>query len=472
MYHEEKKKRQNLKVIISEAIMVLAVVVTVVVLGFIVSGYWINSDFEVERQGMLQINSSPSGAYIDIDGETSSWLQRTNTSKVISSGEHTVTLKKDGYDTWSKTINVKEGLLYRLHYPRLFLENRTAEKMLNVTGSTSATISPDKKTLIVLNNTTKWSYINLDNDKPTAEVVDVSKLFSGVSLAENASAGLLNEEIISLDWDYDGSHLLVHAKTDDVIEWVLLDIKNVSKSINLTKEFSNDFDQVKILDNSSSNLLAIYEGGLRKIDVASRQISAVMAEDVVNFDHFENEVVFLARSDEEDKKNGEYYIGYFKVGDEEITKLESTDNLSKVVISKFYDEKYITVLTNDKVSLYKQNDYSLVNEYELSFAPERMKVGHNGEFITMYSNSQIATLDMEASLVREWNIDGKEFGWIDNDAIYSIAEGELIVYDYDGYNRRVLAKNVSSHYPASVTANKWLYYFSDEKLMREWIVEH
>ena len=453
--------------------MVLAVVVTVVVLGFIVSGYWINSDFEVERQGMLQINSSPSGAYIDIDGETSSWLQRTNTSKVISSGEHTVTLKKDGYDTWSKTINVKEGLLYRLHYPRLFLENRTAEKMLNVTGSTSATISPDKKTLIVLNNTTKWSYINLDNDKPTAEVVDVSKLFSGVSLAENASAaGLLNEEIISLDWDYDGSHLLVHAKTDDVIEWVLLDIKNVSKSINLTKEFSNDFDQVKILDNSSSNLLAIYEGGLRKIDVASRQISAVMAEDVVNFDHFENEVVFLARSDEEDKKNGEYYIGYFKVGDEEITKLESTDNLSKVVISKFYDEKYITVLTNDKVSLYKQNDYSLVNEYELSFAPERMKVGHNGEFITMYSNSQIATLDMEASLVREWNIDGKEFGWIDNDAIYSIAEGELIVYDYDGYNRRVLAKNVSSHYPASVTANKWLYYFSDEKLMREWIVEH
>ena len=452
--------------------MVLAVVVTVVVLGFIVSGYWINSDFEVERQGMLQINSSPSGAYIDIDGETSSWLQRTNTSKVISSGEHTVTLKKDGYDTWSKTINVKEGLLYRLHYPRLFLENRTAEKMLNVTGSTSATISPDKKTLIVLNNTTKWSYINLDNDKPTAEVVDVSKLFSGVSLAENASAGLLNEEIISLDWDYDGSHLLVHAKTDDVIEWVLLDIKNVSKSINLTKEFSNDFDQVKILDNSSSNLLAIYEGGLRKIDVASRQISAVMAEDVVNFDHFENEVVFLARSDEEDKKNGEYYIGYFKVGDEEITKLESTDNLSKVVISKFYDEKYITVLTNDKVSLYKQNDYSLVNEYELSFAPERMKVGHNGEFITMYSNSQIATLDMEASLVREWNIDGKEFGWIDNDAMYSIAEGELIVYDYDGYNRRVLAKNVSSHYPASVTANKWLYYFSDEKLMREWIVEH
>ena len=472
MYQEEKKKRQNLKVIISEAIMVLAVVVTVVILGFVVSGYWINSDFQVERQGMLQISSSPTGAYIDIDGETSSWFQRTNTSKVLSTGEHAVTLKKDGYDTWTKTINIKEGLLYRLHYPRLFFEDRTPEKMFSTTGTTSATISPDKKSLVLLNNTTKWSYVNLDNDKPTAESINIAEFFSGVSLAENASAGLLNEEIINLDWDYDGSHLLIQAKNNDITEWVLLDVRNIAKSINLTKEFNDSFSQVKILDNSANNLLVVHDGGLRKIDVSSRQISAVMAENVVNFDHYENELVFLAKNDEKHKKKGEYYIGYLKVGSDEIKELESSNKLAQVVISKFYDEKYITTLTENKVSLYKQDDFSLVNEYELSFSPEKIEVGHNGEFITMNTSSQIATLDMEAGLTREWKIDGEKFGWIDNDAMYSVADGELIIYDYDGYNRRVLAKNVSSHYPASVTANKWLYYFSDDKLMREWIVEH
>ena len=44
---EKQKKRQSLRVIISEIIMVLAVIATVTVLAFIVSGYWINSDFEL-----------------------------------------------------------------------------------------------------------------------------------------------------------------------------------------------------------------------------------------------------------------------------------------------------------------------------------------------------------------------------------------------------------------------------------------
>ena len=99
------KRRQSLRVIVSEAIMVIAVVMTVVVLAFMVSGYWLNSDFKVERQGLLQISSIPTGADIYIDG-SSSWLQRTNTSKVLPVGEHTISLSKEGYDSWSKTIYV------------------------------------------------------------------------------------------------------------------------------------------------------------------------------------------------------------------------------------------------------------------------------------------------------------------------------------------------------------------------------
>ena len=100
-----------------------------------------------------------------------------------------------------------------------------------------------------------------------------------------------------------------------------------------------------------------------------------------------------------------------------------------------------------------------------------MEVGHNGEFITMYSGTQLATLDMEASLVREWSVDGDNFGWLDNDMIYSVANGELFVYDFDGLNRRNIAKNVSSHFPVTVTDDKWLYYVSDGNLMREKIVK-
>lgn len=464
---ERAKRRQSAKIIISETIMVLAVVITVTILAFIVSGYWLNSDFKVERNGLLQISSVPTGADIYIDGD-SSWLQRTNTSKVLSSGEHTVKLTKDGYDSWQKTINISEGLLYRIHYPRLFLQNRTPESLLDVTGTTLATTSPDHNSLILINNTTEWSFINLDSDEIKPEPINISQIFSSVSLAPEATTGLFTGTVQDIKWDYDGTHALFKISNTDVTEWVLLDVKDPAKSINLTREFGANFNEIQILDNSSNNLLAIRNGNLHKIDVSGKSISAVLAENVTNFDHYNNEVVFSATTTSETPVN---YIGFLKLGDDKITTLEETDSPALVTLSRFYDDKYITVLSDHLVSLYKKEDFTKIKDFELTFQPTSIKVGHNGEFITMPLDNQIATLDMEAMSVTEWQPSGTHFGWIDNDMVYTVADNSLTVYDFDGHNQRTIASNVSEHFPAAITNNKWLYYFSDNTLIREKITD-
>ena len=162
-------------------------------------------------------------------------------------------------------------------------------------------------------------------------------------------------------------------------------------------------------------------------------------------------------------------MGFFKIGDNKPEELTVLEQPAKVLISKFYDEKYITILQDTKLSVYKKDDFIEQYKFDLSFAPEQLEVGHDGEFITMNTGNKIATLDMEAGLVREWVTDGENFDWIDNDMIYTVSSGELIVYDFDGFNRRALSKNVSSHFPAGITDNKWLYYVSDDDLMRELI---
>lgn len=470
MNQEKAQRRQSLRIIISETIMFISVILTVIVLALIVSGYWINADFKVERQGMLQISSVPSGANVEIDGE-SSWLQRTNTSKVLSSGEHSILLTKEGYDSWTKTINISEGLLYRIHYPRLFLKNRVTEKVLNAEGVISATISPDRNYLLLLDNTTKWRLINLNSEKIEAKTIDISKLFSGVSLAENAEVGLFTDEVVKTDWDQDSSHILIKSKHQDSIEWILLDVKNPEKSINISKEFGSDFNEIRIFDNSSSNLLAIRNHNLHRIDVSSRSISAILVKDVLSFDFYHNEVVFSAVNPSLDLDKDENCIGYFRIGDEENKILMTTNEIPKVVISQFYDEKYITVLESEKLSVYKENGFEEQLQFNLGFVPENLKVGHNGEFILAYKDKMIATLDMEANSLREWEIDDANFNWLDNDMLYTISGSELIVYDYDGLNRRIIANNVSSHIPTvSITDDRWLYYFSDDNLMREWLI--
>ena len=460
------KRRQSLKVIISEAIMVLVVIVTVVILAFVVSGYWLNSDFKVERQGMLQVHSVPTGAELAIDGETN-WLQRTNTSKVLPSGEHTIKLTKEGYDSWSKTVNISEGLLYRIYYPRLFWQERQPESVLDTADYTFATISPDSESLLLIGSTTEWSLVDLRSDQLQPKKLNVSDYFSGVTLADGATVGLLPGKILDTDWDQDGNHVLVKLDNGGATDWALIDVRDVKNSLNLTKEFGDNFTKMEILDNSASNLLAVQNGDLRRIDVGGKSVSAVLVEAVNDFDHYDNEIVFSAKNSDANS----YTVGLFKLGDKDFKKLETVDAPTKVDISKFYDDTYITSLQGAHVALHKKVDYEPVASFDLSFTPTEMEVGIGGAFVTMYDGVKIATLDMEITAIREWQADGSSFDWLDNSMIYSVADGELVVYDFDGYNQRKLARNVSSHFPVTITDNKWLYYFSDGDLIREKIVE-
>ena len=137
---------------------------------------------------------------------------------------------------------------------------------------------------------------------------------------------------------------------------------------------------------------------------------------------------------------------------------------------KFYEEEYIVAVAENKLTLYQKDDFSLVDSFELSFTPETLRIGREGEFILAYTNAHIATLDMELMDIKEWSVEGENFGWLDRYMVYTVFNGELIVYDFDGLNRRTIAKNVSSHFPVAITNNRYLYYFSDDALMREWLV--
>ena len=468
MDYEKNQRRQNLKVIISEAFMVIAVIITVAVLAFIVSGYWVNSDFEVKRQGLLQISSVPTGADVDIDG-SSSWLQRTNTSKVLSSGEHTITLTKEGYDSWSKTINIKEGLLYRVHYPRLFLKDRVSEKALSTTGTVFATVSPNHSSLILANNTTDWLFINLNEEKTNPKTLDISNLFSDVSIAPGATTGLFTGSIMKVDWNLNGTQALFKIQSNNGIEWILLNPKDIKNSINLTREFGTNFADIKIFDQDASSLLAVQNNNLHKIDISSRSVSAIIVENILDFDFYDNELFFSAINSLSNTESEGYYVGSLRLGDK-IEKLEDITAPAKVAITKFYEDKYLLVLEGEILTLYKKEDFSPVTTFNLTSTLETIKVGHEGEFITIYSGRNIATLDMESMEIKEWSVEGDNFGWLDNDMIYTVYDGELIFYDFDGLNRRTISRNVSNHFPAAITDNRYLYYFSDDSLVREWLI--
>ena len=455
---EKRARRQSFKVIISEMIMVITVIITVVILAFLVSGYWVGSGLKIERQGMLQIHSTPTGVNVAVDGDAP-WYQRTNTSKVLSSGEHEIILTRDGYDTWSKTVSISEGLLYRIHYPRLFLLEREKSIEYEDIEANFATVSPDYNFVLLANSTTTWTLLNLNRDDIEETSVDVSKIFMSVSKADKAEAGLFTGKIITADWSSDNEHILFQVDDGETKEWVVLNVKNPKNSINITREFAASFDDIRISDNSASNLLGLRGGKLHKIDASGRHISAILAEDVESYDFYESEMVYI--SDNE--------AIYTKLNDDKIEIITKIDpeSSTEIFISRFYDDKYISIVSDNKFTLFKQNGYEETFAGEISFIPDEFKVGHAGSFIFMRKDENVAIFDMEIMELREWQLDSIHYGWLDSNMLYSVTDGTLVVYDFDGLNRRELSHNVSARFPVTITNNRWLYYFSDDTLVRE-----
>ena len=85
---DREKRRQAIHVIISDSLIAFFVVVIVVVLLAIVIGYRINSDFSLEQNGLVQLQTVPSNATVIIDGETE--LGHTKLSKMLPGGPKTV----------------------------------------------------------------------------------------------------------------------------------------------------------------------------------------------------------------------------------------------------------------------------------------------------------------------------------------------------------------------------------------------
>ena len=113
-------------------------------------------------------------------------------------------------------------------------------------------------------------------------------------MAAGAESGLFTGKIISADWDSANEHVLFKVENGASYEWALINIKDPAKSVNLTREFATNFSNVKIFDNSASNLLVVRNGNLHKIDVGARQISAVLIENISDFDFYDSEIVFVS----------------------------------------------------------------------------------------------------------------------------------------------------------------------------------
>ena len=518
---DEREKIQQLrkiKVILTEIFMFISVIFLVIFLTLIVTGYSFNlkqfgkTDGEfIERTGLVQISSKPVGATVSIDGEQQ-LLLRTNGSKTLSSGDHEIILSKDGYGQWEKTVSIKEGMMHRVNYPRLFLNELEEEKVASFPKATFMTTSSNMEKMIVLQDGGLFLF-HLNNAKQAVESIKVEKFGKIESLSE-------------VKWSGNSERML--AKING--KYGVINIKNPAESFYLEEVTKEEVGDIEFQSDGGGELVALFKTGeVREIDIKNKKLGEIVAEGVVRFDNDGEKLVFL----EKDKNTESYEIKTYRIGDEEsyslrarktnseekiengsvvegendeesredktgeiddvegleVSDISELSSLFKIpanqntIIStmEYFQESFVLVADGEDVKVLSSEEWGdeevgmeIVYEGKVGFEVQKVeKKGKGMVFGLVGKNGEGAVFDIENLEVtkREKDIEeGSETGWIDEFLRYEIDKtGKVTIFDYDWMNERELVEEgASNKFDIVISGNgKWLYYFKENDLYRE-----
>lgn len=492
MDFEEKKRRQLIRVIIAEVGMVLSVIAIVVVAIFAAMGFMISSNGNIEQSGLAQIHSLPTGANVKIDGNTI--MARTNLSRSLSAGTHSLEISRDGYDSWNNNIRISAGVLLRLYYPRLFLQNRVPEVAKNLTAIDNLEFySPSPKRNYILyaeKGAPDWQLLDIRGDEVRTTTIDVSGVLWGM-LEENdlqkktpktveTHAYKFHGIIDEIMWSNDESSVLVKVTYSGKSEWILVHLREVARSLNLTRTFGLGETRLAMIDDAANQLYALEKQQLRRINTSDETISRVLVDRVQSFANNGTRVIYVSESEKS------YLVGVFRDDDKSSTKLAEypKDMTVRVALSEYYGEDYMSWLVNNKLTImygrlpsYNINGIELSNyrfladELELSEVPDSFTGSPEGGYLIARKGNKYMVTELSDGELHEYTAPTEKLRWFDDSMMYAINNHNIIVWDFDGANKRNLAESIKKNdedttqiidqYDLVVTNNnRWLYYLT------------
>lgn len=174
------KKAHSRRLFIGYILMAIAISMGTLVLLFAAYGYDVDRKTgEVIQNGTIYLDSEPSNALVYVGDEKQS--SDTSTRLALPGGKtYTISLKKDGYIDWKRTLSLDGGSIERLEYAWMIPKKiKQTELQLYSSNPTQVSQGPDLKKLLVLQNGQNYVFdlYNLEKPSVTPAVVNVPKRY-------------------------------------------------------------------------------------------------------------------------------------------------------------------------------------------------------------------------------------------------------------------------------------------------------
>ena len=467
MYDPKAKRKRRIKLTFTYAVMILATLGLLIVAVFLAQGYLYNQyDGKIEQGGMIQFDSSPSGATIQLDAAQLSG--RTASRITATAGEHTVTISRDGYAPWQKQVVVKAGSVLWLNYIRLLPSEPTTATAATFTDVSSALASPSHERLALIT----------DAAEPTitfARVGDSAISQSEVTLDADKFTAPNEGEAQSFElkkWSNNNQRVLVEHKYGENLEYILVSTDGAAQ--NITTQFgvaisSFEFDPT---DSQVAYVLTTNHE-IRRLSLSSATLSGPLVTNASSMTVAYNGWVGYATLPD---LNGARTVGYVSKGQTTPRTVETfagmTDRSLNFSIGRYYNETYQLVTAGNTTTIYKgslsaSDATDELQKTKIAQLPLSDDVAYAGfspnqqRFVYAQNGQNIVTYDLELGAISTVTPSvalAGEVQWLDDYHLLSAANG-VEYADYDGTNTNVVVRETALSTAFLSSSEDYFYYF-------------
>jgi len=468
MYHPPTKRKQLLRRIVVYSLMTISVVGIVTILVLITLGYQYNEkDGSIAQGGIVQFDTTPDGATVSVNNSRQGTL--TPSKKSLLAGQYFVTMQKNGYQTWQKSVNLTAGSILWLKYARLVPANISTADVADFKKVASSLASPNRKLYVVQESTASPSFKIMNISGETVKTTQLALPAEDFTAPEEGGS----QRFELAGWDSTSRYLLIkHLYGDTKTEWIVMDVENVSRSKNVTGELDVAMSQPVFSDKNSRRLYAIIGGDLRRIDLDSSTISAPLARNVDNFNVGSQSTVAYATKPVKGKRS----VGYFS-DDASKSKIVRTYNDSKPLyasVGTYFDDSYVAIAHGTRLDILMSKGHLPDSDSEsqpalnveatrtLTSSAQYLSVRTGGRFVIAQHGASYTVYDLELEKMTTTKLDGKKtldkkLRWIDDYIAWSDLTGAIKLYEFDGANQHTIM-NVVSGMDATLSADgRYLY---------------
>lgn len=466
----DKAHRHNQMVYLGYGLIAIAVLLFATILLFIAYGFGYKNG-QVIQNGLVFFSAHPGSAEIYIDGKDQA--KKTDTDLTLPAGQYNIELRREGYHSWTRQINVKGSDVTHYDYPFLF---PTVLKPVSVADYSASpalmTQSHDRRWLIIA-QPGQIQQLDLYDLKNTKQLTP--KL---ITIPTNLLTSGTTQTLTAIEWANDNTHLLLRHDYDGNSEYIILDITSPEKSVNLTVQLGLATTNTEVaLNNQQFDHYLIFNKQAHTLSKATltTPLPVIYVSNVAQYESYGNDLILYAEvnSAAASKTN----IDMFDGTDNFTIRKVSPQAEYQLGLTKYDGNVYAAVgVTSEKQAYLFKNPLDKVG-LPNSPIPVPVVVLHmpglvhvsfsaNSQIVVAQSGTSFATYDIFNKNAFNYKIteamDKPQVSatWMDSSRLMYISSGKLIVFDFDGTNKQSLAPASPSYVPAFSPSSKNLFTLS------------